>query len=295
MINIKGLDKAQLLIELYNHSHQQGLGIMQPSRSLTIEDAKKLLEQTTDFDYLYGRVMKVDLSDDEEFEERLYDLDNGQGMAQLVVDSMRKKLEKANTIDDLDTNIDLLIDVTDTYMGIYKQVIVSEDGSLSEIIKAGLFKKDRIYYPKGIRPVQSYIDILSGNTASLLLDEDGKDIVTSNVMGNIDLLPSVYSIGYYSLLMQKIEEQEGIKPFTSEFVGRGLMKTNQFAPKLQGKVPLSTVLQELAMFGKLTESRDPEVQESILASLKEAEKNAINRLPLNDIDLSENFNKNTSR
>ena len=28
MINIKGLDKAQLLVELYNHSHQQGLGMM---------------------------------------------------------------------------------------------------------------------------------------------------------------------------------------------------------------------------------------------------------------------------
>lgn len=295
MINIKGLDKAQLLIELYNHSHQQGLGIMQPSRSLTIEDAKKLLEQTTDFDYLYGRVMKVDLSDDEEFEERLYDLDNGQGMAQLVVDSMRKKLEKANTIDDLDTNIDLLIDVTDTYMGIYKQVITLEDGDLSIFIKAGLFKKDRVYYPKGSRPVQSYIDILSGNTVGFLLSQDGKDIVTSNVMGNIDLLPEIYTIGYYSFLREEIEKQEGIKPFTSEIVGKGLMKTSQVAPTLQGKVPLSTVLQELAMFGKLTASSSPEVQKSILVSLKEAEKNAINRLPLNDIDLSENFNKNTSR
>ena len=32
-----------------------------------------------------------------------------------------------------------------------------------------------------------------------------------------------------------------------------------------------------------------------IIGLKQAEKNAINRLPLNDIDLSENFNKNTSR
>ena len=98
--------------------------------------------------------------------------------------------------------------------------------------------------------------------------------------------------------MQKIEEQEGIKPFTSEFVGSGLMKTNQVAPKLQGNVPLSTVLQELAMFGKLTASADPRVQESILVSLKEAKKNAMNRLPLNDIDLlhlPEDFNKNKSR
>ena len=94
MINIKGLDKAQLLVELYNHSHQQGMGMLQPARNLTVEDAKKLLEQTTSFDYLYGKVMKVDLSGDE-FEEWLYDRDNGQGMAKKIVDDMRKELEKA--------------------------------------------------------------------------------------------------------------------------------------------------------------------------------------------------------
>lgn len=97
MINIKGLDKAQLLLELYNHSHQQGMGMLQPSRNLTIEDARKLLEQTTSFDYLYGKVMKVDLSSDEEFEEWLYDRDNGQGMAKKIVDDMKKELEQVAT------------------------------------------------------------------------------------------------------------------------------------------------------------------------------------------------------
>lgn len=97
MINIKGLDKAELLVELYNHSHQQGLGMMQPSKSLTVDDARILLEETTDFDYLYGKVLKVDLSSDEEFEEILYDRDNGRGLAQSVVDGMRKKLENAAT------------------------------------------------------------------------------------------------------------------------------------------------------------------------------------------------------
>lgn len=97
MINIKGLDKAELLVELYNHSHQQGLGMLHPLVNLTVEDAKKLLEEQTYFDYLYGKVMKVDLSNDEEFDEWLYDRDNGQGMAQSVVDGMRKKLEKTTT------------------------------------------------------------------------------------------------------------------------------------------------------------------------------------------------------
>lgn len=98
MINIKGLDKAELLVELYNHSHQQGLGMLQPAKNLTVEDAKKLLEQTTSFDYLYGKVMKINLSNDEQFEERLYDRDNGQGAAQKVVDEMRKKLEQETQV-----------------------------------------------------------------------------------------------------------------------------------------------------------------------------------------------------
>lgn len=361
MINIKGLDKAQLLVELYNHSHQQGLGMMQPSKSLTIEDAKKLLEQTTYFDYLYGKVMKVDLSSDEEFEERLYDRDNGQGMAQSVVDGMRKELEKAttdvveksakldqdsqidprtkfvvgseeynnyffpktdkkeiysdpkpinnyiekkpiNSIDGIDPKInlcnkdmpktiDLPVDVTDTYMGVYKQRITDDEGRLSEVVKVGLFKKDKVYSPKGRKPVQSYVDILSGNTAGLLLYEDGKDIITSKVIDNVDLLSADYSVSYYSSIMQKIEEQDGIKPFTSEFVGLGLMRMDQVAPKLQGNVPLSAVLHELAVFSKLNASvdkriADPRSQASINASLKDAEKNAINLLQLNDIDLS---------
>ena len=93
MVNIKGLDKAEVLLELYNNSHQQGLGMLQPAKKLTIEDARNLLEETTYFDYLFGKVMKVDLSSDEEFEERLYDLDNGEGKAQSVIDRIRKRNE----------------------------------------------------------------------------------------------------------------------------------------------------------------------------------------------------------
>lgn len=94
MINIKGLDKAKLLVELYNRSHQQGMGMFQRARNLTVEDARQLLEQSTYFDYLYGKVMKVDLSSDEEFSEWLYDRDNGQGAAQEVVDKLRKEMER---------------------------------------------------------------------------------------------------------------------------------------------------------------------------------------------------------
>jgi hypothetical protein len=54
------------------------------------EVAEKLLGQTTYFDYLQGRVMKVDLSNNEEFDPWLYDRDNGQGAAAEVIEALRK-------------------------------------------------------------------------------------------------------------------------------------------------------------------------------------------------------------
>ena len=90
MINIKGLDKAEVLKELYNNSKVQGLGFLQAtSMDMTTEEAKELLEQQTYFDYLRGKIMKIDLSLDEEFEERLYDRDNGEGSAKRVIDRLR--------------------------------------------------------------------------------------------------------------------------------------------------------------------------------------------------------------
>jgi len=59
-----------------------------PSNGLTVEHCAELLEKQTYFDYLYGRVLKVDLSKDE-FDERLYDRDCGEGAAQRAVNSAR--------------------------------------------------------------------------------------------------------------------------------------------------------------------------------------------------------------
>lgn len=92
MLNIKGLDKAEVLKELYNNAKVQGLGFLQASANdMQIKEAREILSTQTDFDYLYGRVMKVNLSSDEEFEEWLYDRDNGTGAAKNIIDELRKK------------------------------------------------------------------------------------------------------------------------------------------------------------------------------------------------------------
>ena len=98
MIDIKGLNKAEVLKALYDGSHIQGMGFLQavPEGTVTVEHCKMLLETTgyPYFDYLYGRVLKVDLSKDE-FDERLYDRDNGQGVAERVIRRLRNSNTKA--------------------------------------------------------------------------------------------------------------------------------------------------------------------------------------------------------
>lgn len=85
MIDISKLSKAQVLAALYNASQPLGLGFLHYDPSPMSEDeAAKLLEESTYFDYLKGRVMKVDLSKSE-FDPWLYDRDNGQGAAARVV------------------------------------------------------------------------------------------------------------------------------------------------------------------------------------------------------------------
>lgn len=94
MIDIKGLNKAEVLKALYDGSHIQGMGFMQavPEGYVTVEHCQQLLDDTgyPYFDYLYGRVMKVDLSKDE-FDERLYDRDNGRGAAAKIIDRLKRK------------------------------------------------------------------------------------------------------------------------------------------------------------------------------------------------------------
>ena len=94
MVDIKGLDKARVLKSLYEHSHVQGIGFLQavPDGVVTVEHCAELLAKYSYFDYLHGRVLKVDLSGDE-FDERLYDRDCGEGAAQRAVDSVRAEKE----------------------------------------------------------------------------------------------------------------------------------------------------------------------------------------------------------
>lgn len=91
-IDITGLDKAEVLSTLFNASKQQGMGFMDSSgvEDMTVEGAREILsvDRPLYFDYLKGRVMKVNLSEDA-FSPALFDRDNGQGAAAAAIDKLR--------------------------------------------------------------------------------------------------------------------------------------------------------------------------------------------------------------
>jgi len=90
MVSITGLEKPAVLAALYNASRPQGLGFMHyDPKPMTVDEASAVLAQTTYFDYLKGRVMKLDLSKNDEFNEALYDRDNGPGAAERAIAALR--------------------------------------------------------------------------------------------------------------------------------------------------------------------------------------------------------------
>lgn len=88
-MNIKGLDKAELLRRLYNAAEPMGMGFLQARRGdLSKVEAEELLKKCTYFDYLYGRPLKIDLSG-VEVNTFLYNRDQGTGKAERIINQMR--------------------------------------------------------------------------------------------------------------------------------------------------------------------------------------------------------------
>lgn len=85
-MDISQLDKAAVLAALYNHARPQGMGFLHFDLTpMTIEEARQIIASgQTYFDYVKGRVMKVDLSKDF-LDTRLYDRDNGPGAAENAI------------------------------------------------------------------------------------------------------------------------------------------------------------------------------------------------------------------
>ena len=95
-MNIAGLDKAEVLAALFNGSHQRGLGFLQArgATGMTVGQAREEIasNERMYFDYLHGRVMKIDLRDDE-LRTAAYNRDIGQGAAESIIEGLRSNVK----------------------------------------------------------------------------------------------------------------------------------------------------------------------------------------------------------
>ncbi len=88
-MNIKGINKAKILAALYNNSKPIGMGALHATdKDMTESEAQKLLDGgQTYFDYLHGRIMKINLSGDE-LRTSLYNRDLGAGACERIINSI---------------------------------------------------------------------------------------------------------------------------------------------------------------------------------------------------------------
>lgn len=89
-ISLRGLSKGEALAALYNASRPLGMGFLHyDPKPMTAEEGEKLVATQKYFDYLKGRVMKVNM-DGDDLETWLYDRDNGPGAAERAITELRK-------------------------------------------------------------------------------------------------------------------------------------------------------------------------------------------------------------
>jgi hypothetical protein len=92
---IGGMDRALILAALYNRAQVQGMGFLQAKPgSMTVREAREILSTgQTYFDYLYGRVMKINLNTNDT-DTRMYNRNNGTGAAEKVMSDLRAIYQK---------------------------------------------------------------------------------------------------------------------------------------------------------------------------------------------------------
>lgn len=85
-MDISQLSKPKVLAALFNAAKPLGLGVLHYKKDHVMDEqeANILLNEQTYFDYLEGRVMKVDLSKDE-LRTDLYNRDNGESAAENAI------------------------------------------------------------------------------------------------------------------------------------------------------------------------------------------------------------------
>jgi len=89
-VDISGIDKVALIKALFYNAKPLGMGFLHydAKHSLSDDEAENLVRSGTD--YVKGRVMKINVSDDTVY-TRLYNRDNGPGAAEKVIERLRSQ------------------------------------------------------------------------------------------------------------------------------------------------------------------------------------------------------------
>ena len=89
-VDVTGLDKVEVLRALYARAKPLGMGFIHfVEGPLPLHEAQAAVRQQTYFDYLKGRVMKVDISGDS-INPRPFDRDNGVGSAAAAIAELKR-------------------------------------------------------------------------------------------------------------------------------------------------------------------------------------------------------------
>lgn len=101
-VNIQGLGKAAVLTALYNVARPQGRGVLHATSEPMTEETATVIIAAAEaeprpyrplfFEYLNGRVLKIDLSGDE-LDPWLFDRDNGPGACADAIARLRAQLQ----------------------------------------------------------------------------------------------------------------------------------------------------------------------------------------------------------
>ena len=218
VIDISNKDKAEVLAGLYNNSHPQGSGIAQfDPTPMTIEVAKKILEQRQYFDYLKGRPLKINL-EGKIIYVRGYNCDNGKGLAQRVISNCRN--------------------INDIGKDSLKKVQVKVEEELKKQIEQEVSKKhqEKSNEEKQEEPANTYstsgngLDYLRVNPSTLsparrLIEESGYDITEET----IQFIKNIENQAYPEEMkvMQDIEDAEELEDIYNYYLSELTIARNR--------------------------------------------------------------------
>jgi len=104
-VDIKGLDRGEIVAAFFNAAMPKGLGFVKVTdNQISAKQGRALLEAHknertghTYFDYVEGRLLKLDFDETDQLWVDLYDRDNGNGLGAEIIAELRRQQTPTQT------------------------------------------------------------------------------------------------------------------------------------------------------------------------------------------------------